>query len=211
MITLDRPAGGGVAASSNGTDAAALRRHFEQHNWALVPALFGPRLLGEIRHGLARAEFALRADSMGGELMLDPTHPIVALLLFVANDPALYRVVENVAGIERVARFDGRIYRRTPAVAHHHVWHDDTAGEARLVAMSVNLGDVPFEGGEFMLRPKGATGEPARVRNVGAGDAILFRVRADLEHRMMDVTTGTKTAFVGWFGAAPPWPFPHGL
>jgi hypothetical protein len=25
------------------------------------------------------------------------------------------------------------------------------------------------------------------------------------------VTTGTKTAFVGWFGAAPPWPFPHGL
>ncbi|HKP91620.1 MAG TPA: 2OG-Fe(II) oxygenase [Thermoleophilaceae bacterium] len=210
MITLDRPPGGSVVASGDGTDAAAVRRHFEEHDWALVPGLLGPRLLGEVSSALERAEFELRADSMGGELKLDATDPIVARLLFVVNDPAVYRMVEAATGIDSLARFDGRIYRRTPEVAHYHVWHDDVAGDTRLVAMSVNLGDAPFEGGDFLLRAKGAAGEPAPVHNAGPGDALLFRVRSDLEHRMTDVTAGTKTAFVGWFGAKPPWPLPHG-
>ena len=42
-----------------------------------------------------------------------------------------------------------------------------------------------------------------QVENVGAGDAILFRVDAALQHRATEVTGGVKTAFAGWFRSGP--------
>ena len=43
-----------------------------------------------------------------------------------------------------------------------------------------------------------------QVANTGLGDAIIFRLRSDLEHLATDVEgTIEKTAFAGWFRSSP--------
>ena len=204
MITLER--GAAVVATRLDGTAGALRDHFERHNWVLVPGFLGPRLLEEVHEELARAEFEARADEMGGELMLGARSPLVRRVLFILNDHALHRAIEAVTGSPRLVRFDGRIYRRAASIDHYHVWHTDVVGQTRLVAMSLNLSEGPYEGGVFQMRPRGGTEVETRAHNTGPGDALLFRVHPSLEHCMTDVTAGTKTAVAGWFGATPPWP-----
>ena len=44
----------------------------------------------------------------------------------------------------------------------------------------------------------------AEVGNHTPGDAVLFRVREDLQHRVMPLEgTGARTAFAGWFRSRP--------
>jgi predicted 2-oxoglutarate/Fe(II)-dependent dioxygenase YbiX len=73
----------------------------------------------------------------------------------------------------------------------------------RRVAMSVNLEPAPYEGGVLQIRRRENEAIIAEVENVGAGDAILFRIDAALQHRVTAVTSGVKTAFAGWFRSAP--------
>ena len=61
-----------------------------------------------------------------------------------------------------------------------------------------------YQGGVLMIRE----GETKRIltelTNTGFGDAILFSVDANLEHRVSDVEgTAAKTALAGWFESEP--------
>lgn len=208
MITLERAGNptGRIGVSVDAARGGELLDHFERHDWLLMPRFLGPGLLREIQGEINRTEFERRADEMGGELKLGEQSPVVARLLFIVNDPVVHRAVEQATGVERIARFDGRVYRRQPIPEHYHVWHDDVAGETRLIAMSVNLSEGPYEGGVLEIRPKGTADPSARVHNTGPGDALLFRVHPRLEHRISDVEAGAKTSLAGWFGAAPRWP-----
>lgn len=59
-----------------------------------------------------------------------------------------------------------------------------------------------FRGGTFELRNRSTLALLAQVNNTGFGDALLFRISADLEHRVTEVVdTVPKTACAGWFGA----------
>jgi 2OG-Fe(II) oxygenase superfamily len=208
LITLERPdaaSGPAVVASLDTTPPDKLRRHFERHHWILLPGFFGPTLLGEVRREVDRSRFHRRVAEAFGELTLSEPSGAVTRLLFLVNNPIVYEAVESGTGIDRIVRFDGRIYRRSSVPEHYDTWHDDVAGDARLVAMSLNLSDGPYEGGVLEIRRKGTTEILARVHNTGAGDALMFRVRPDLQHRVTEVTAGTKTSLAGWFGAAPPW------
>jgi hypothetical protein len=210
LIVLEREAGAGPSLSlARSGPLDKLREHFESYHWALAPGLMGPRMLDWVREEVERTAFDEREEAgLVSELTIDGSSSLVARLLFLFNDPALYRVVEEITGIPRLARYDGRIYRRLARPGHYNEWHDDLAGDARLVAMSINLGSEPYSGGVLALRHKGAATMLGEVHNSGPGDALLFRVRADLVHRVTTVTEGEKMASVGWFGAAPPWPLP---
>jgi hypothetical protein len=210
MIVVERESGAGPSLSlARSGPLTALREHFESRHWALVPGLMGPRMLEWVRAEVERTAFNAREEAgLVSELTVDGRSPLVARLLFLLNDPALYRAVEEITGLERLARYDGRIYRRLARPDHYNEWHDDLLGDARLVAMSINLGSDPYEGGVLALRHKGAAAALAEVHNTGPGDALLFRVRDDLQHRVTTVTHGEKTTLVGWFGSAPTWPVP---
>lgn len=44
----------------------------------------------------------------------------------------------------------------------------------------------------------------AEVANTGYGDAVIFEISEDLEHRVTEVEPGPdKTAFAGWFVRSP--------
>ena len=66
--------------------------------------------------------------------------------------------------------------------------------------MSVNLSGQPYGGGVFQLRRTADERLLGEVHNLGLGDAILFRLSPQLQHRVTDVTgEHPKTAFAGWF------------
>ena len=212
MIAIERAAAPDRGATEVRLDAgaaAASRDHFDRHHWIVIPGLFGPRLLEEIAGELERAEFEARDyDGLAGELALSAeTASLVARLLFLVNDTAVYDGIAAATGLGPVVRYDGRVYRRVPRPDHYDNWPDDLAGAARLVAMSVNLGGR-YEGGVLELR-RAASHEPlGAVHNAGPGDALLFRIDPALQHRVSSVSEGVKTALAGWFGSAPPWPYP---
>jgi hypothetical protein len=74
----------------------------------------------------------------------------------------------------------------------------------RRVALSINLSGQPFEGGELLLRDAASEQVLAEIGNRAEGDAVLFRVHEDLEHRVLPVAGEVpRTAFAGWFTAGP--------
>jgi 2-oxoglutarate-Fe(II)-dependent oxygenase superfamily protein len=211
MIELERTttstATSGVSAASAG-EVEGLRGEFAARHAVLIPGLVGPELLAEVRSALESAPFVQRDyDGLAGELALDESVPLVARMLFLLNDPRLFGPVSEICACGPLARFDGRIYRREASPEHYDNWHDDLHDPNHLVAMSVNLGGA-YGGGVLQLRRKGTQDRLVELHNTGAGDAILFRIAPELEHRVGAVESGVKTALAGWFAAGPPWPLP---
>ena len=90
-----------------------------------------------------------------------------------------------------------------PGAGHYDSWHTD-ASQARMVAMSVNLGTDPYRGGRLQIRDADTRRILHEVANVGDGDAVLFRISRQLAHRVTPVEgTVAKTALAGWFRAEP--------
>ena len=96
----------------------------------------------------------------------------LAWLLLLVNDERMLEVVRLITGCGPIGHFDGRVYRMEPSTDHYDSWHDDL-GEGRLVALSVNLGREPYEGGALEVRDR-RTGASAEVRSARTGDALLF-------------------------------------
>src|SRR5437764_7719953 len=100
-------------AIRNGTPAppTALRDAFRAVQCVCVPSLIEPRLLSRIQGQIAGAAFADRAHgSISTELCMT-RNACLGLLNFLANDPALFRFVEEVTACPRLTSFVGRVYQ----------------------------------------------------------------------------------------------------
>lgn len=127
---------------------------------------------------------------------------VMGTIAALTNAPALFACIQRVTGCEPIGCYSARVYRMDP-MAHTDTWHGDDDGN-RLLTLSVNLGESPFEGGALELRDRATRRPIHRVQNTGPGDAILFRVREDLEHRVEAVQgTVPKYAIAGWFQRRP--------
>jgi hypothetical protein len=190
----------GAVVDTSRVDTAALRAEFNAARCARLPSLLDPRLLAKIQEQAAAAPFAHRAHgSISTELCMSP-HPCVGLLHFLVNDPAVFRLVEQISGCLGLSCFVGRVYRMLPGGGHYDSWHSDVQNDHH-IGMSLNLSPVPYEGGVFEIRRIGTTEPLAVLPNVGPGDAIIFAIADDLEHRVTPMQgTAAKTAFAGWFG-----------
>jgi hypothetical protein len=128
---------------------------------------------------------------------------LAGAMLALLNDRALLAAARAITGVAEIRSFGGRVYRMDPGPAHHDTWHSDMDGQ-RLVALSINLSRGVFAGGELALRRAGADPPLFSIANTGPGDAILFRLGDDLEHRVGPVHGDEpKIAYAGWFGRTP--------
>jgi hypothetical protein len=181
--------------------AADARAHFDAHHWVKIRGFLSGALLREVQDGIRRATFVdVRHDAVDPpsiDVCMEP-NVTSAMLELLCNDPALLRAVEAITGCAPLTRFSGFVYRLTPGTGHHHNWHNDMV-QHRRVAMSINLEAEPYEGGVLQIRVRETEQVIEEVENVGAGDAVLFRIDAAMQHRAMPVTAGVKTAFAGWF------------
>src|SRR5215213_3021995 len=183
-------------------ELARLQDEFGRRHCLLIPGLLDRALADEIAPLVASSDFYRREHrGIGVEACME-VNATLAWLLLLVNDERILEVVRSITGREPIGHFDGRVYRLEPSTDHHDSWHSDL-GEGRLVAMSINLGTEPYEGGELEVRDR-RTGASATVRSAHIGDAPLFELGEHLEHRVLPVTGGSaRTVFAGWFKAGP--------
>jgi hypothetical protein len=177
----------------------ALRATFAQAHAVHLPGLFDAELMRMILREMDSCGWAAHQDGDIAREMLPRDIRAPAVADFVANTPGLLDAVRRITDCEAIVRFHGRIYRMIPGADHYDSWHGD-CDDGRLVGMSVNLGPRPYRGGVFQFRKSDTDTVIGEMPNTGRGDAILFRISADLEHRITPMEgTEPKTAFAGWF------------
>ena len=179
-----------------------MRRSFEAAHVIRLPRFVDTDLLELVRQTVRRAHFSHREDEgFAREACMDQNSTL-GLLFLIMNDPKLFDVIRRITGCAPIGSFAGRIYLMRAGEAHHR-WHSDVDG-TRLIGFSVNLTERAFEGGRFELRHAGATNPEWCFTNAVGGDAILFRIAADLQHRVTDVEGDVpRIAFAGWFQSEP--------
>ena len=182
-------------------DVERLRIEFEKNHFALLRDLFDSHLLSLILSYLEQSpwmkcvEAGFYSDS---ELELGTG---VELVHFMANVPSFLKTISEITGYNLLTWFEGRIYRMEPNIGHKDNWHSDDTDD-RLIAMSVNLSPRGYQGGLLQMREAQSHRMLAEITNTGLGDAILFRISKDFQHRVTEVQGGEpKTAFAGWFFA----------
>jgi hypothetical protein len=181
-------------------ELAALRGAFSRQR-AVVLSDF---LTDELRKMLGRlwraATFAPQTlPGLGGRAIETPGRTADALCLMLAR-PQLYRWLEGLTGCAPLGGVTGDVAQLAAGSGDGLLWHDDRGEPDRRLAVTVNLGEAPHEGGVFELRRR-ATGEVVfRHAHRTSGEALIFEIAAGLEHRVLPVTGGgPRTAFAGWF------------
>src|SRR5262249_31167087 len=181
----------------------SARTWFQEHSFLKLRGLIEPRLLGALLDAIDRTEFRHRVhDRIGVELCAEQS-PGSTALEFLMNDPVLATTISTITECGAIGCFEGRVYRLVPQSDHYDSWHSDV-GEDRLVALSINLGRVPYEGGRLQIRRAEDTVMLGEIDNRTAGDAVMFRVHPTLRHRVGPVEGKVpRTAYAGWFRTQP--------
>ena len=204
--------GQGIEVTRRGLDVgatvgelAALREAFARDHVVRLRGFFGAPLLAAFRARVKDAAFSRRIEQ-GVEIehTLEEPAPL-ALTVVALNDPALFDVIDRITGCGSIGCFTGRVQLRQASAngGHYFPWHTDAVQE-RLVGLSVNLSEHPFEGGILQLRRRRSKSVIAEVDNPTAGDAVIFRISRDLEHHVTPVTTAApRLVLAGWFRRSP--------
>jgi len=198
----------GTQVALSPSDFATLQTAFRERHHLVLQSLVSEPLLKAIGGSLAQGTFdAADYAGVGSDLRLRGGGALEALHLAM-NDPELLGTIERIVQAAPLSSFGGRVYRMLPGHEHVADWHDDLHAD-RHIGLSINLSEVAYEGGLFQLRRLGSDTLIAEVHNTGLGDAILFRLSPDLQHRVTPVTGAfAKTAFAGWFRPGPHPPAP---
>jgi hypothetical protein len=195
----------GMVTTASSAAIRTLRTQFDRQHYVRFPRFVAPNVLQFVQERIGSGEFYQRSHENIGqnkELCMEGNAGYGALLLMV-NDTKLFQTIQDVTGCSQIRCFEGRIYRVAGAAGHYDSWHSDR-GDDRLVAMSINLSPEPYRGGALQIRWRASAQVVCEVPNPEPGDAIIFRLSHQLEHRITDVEGHTvKTAFAGWFKAQP--------
>jgi hypothetical protein len=183
---------------------ASHRVHFARHGWTRLANFLDGALVQEIATALDDAAFQPDEHKDIGRDERMENRAIDGLLHFAVNDPRLFKLVERITGCSAIGSFRGRVYRLAAGGGNHLTWHNDLYDNTRLVAMSLNLGLEPYAGGVLQIRESLTEEIREEVENRGSGDAIVFRLARELEHRVTPVEGPiSRTAFAGWFCSSP--------
>ena len=179
----------------------AARDRFATNHCVVLEKLLEPALVEMAQRHIQQTPWQRTDfDDVGAELTLDNGTGIARALSLVVNTPEFLNVIRIITGREHINEFMGRVYRLAGGPQHHLSWHDDTQVPMRYVGFSINLSTGVFRGGTFELRDARTLARLAQVDNTGFGDAILFRISKDLQHRVTEVVGEVaKTAYAGWF------------
>jgi hypothetical protein len=172
--------------------------------------LVEPSLLEEWVRAVDAAEFAIRThknpEYWGGKPPSD--YKIVGDLLpgrfmFSTNDPPLLEIIETGADAGPIGSFLGVITRSTSSPDMHDRWHNDMTG-TNVIALSLNLSRERYNGGQLLMRDVASGNILFEGTHGGTGDALLFRLSEELQHRVKPVDDGpARTVFTGWFRREP--------
>lgn len=186
----------------------AARLALSSASGVLIKGFLSQDLVQDLQRRAASASFAARVDT--GVTVGQPPRDVVLVddglagrIRFLFNDAALFRAVEALTGCDPIGFFRPTMYKMLARDGHFDSWHDDVDGN-RMVALSVNLTNRPFEGGALQVRNKADRRIVYEVANQGAGDAVLFSISPQLQHKVSPVSGDvTRVVVAGWFQREP--------
>lgn len=168
-----------------------------------IPQFFSPELLTFFEKNILNQEFTPRQSVDDGvqmvfkELGLENKH--TKLMYLLMQDQVLIQNLAQRTGLNDLKSCASRIYKFIPHGSNTFDWHNDLC-HGRTLGFSVNLTREKFEGAKFMIRKKQDHSVSAEFHNTGYGDAILFKISAELEHCVSPLTGSTpRLAYAGWF------------
>jgi hypothetical protein len=205
--------GGIRVGSREALDAA--RERIRRDCCVRLPQFLEPDLLHWFQRQIAGVEFRTLVhalvDPPAVELEMQ-SEALLSRLLFLVNDARLFDTIEYLGGCDPIGCLLGRVYKMVPGAGHRDTWHHDV-DDSRLMTLSINLGDRPYEGGVLQIMDWAERRLIHEVANTGPGDAILFPLSLRWRHQLTEVTGEVpKIAFAGWFERAPRYAerFPRG-
>ena len=182
---------------------AAWQADFDARHCVKLPAFIEPRLLAQLQARIASADFFQKTNMNIGDEARMSAEPVGAVLEFLTNDPELFEVIDAITGCGPIGCYRGRVYQLQPNTGHMSDWHNDFI-HGRMATMSINLSGAPYQGGILQFREVGSERIVNEVANTGAGDAVLFKIDENLQHRVTPTTGAVaRTAYAGWFLAEP--------
>ena len=189
---------------------AQVRAEFDARHLVRLPAFLEPGLLERLAAHMEHASWVERRHNTeeerewAADLKVDDTFS--STFMFLLNDAALFQEIDAITGCGPFSCFVPNVYKVDPSQGHYDSWHDDVA-RGGLVALSINLGRAPYEGGVLQVRRKHTTAILHEIRNSRFGDALLLRIAPELEHYLTPVTgMAPRVAAAGWFQASPSYP-----
>lgn len=176
-----------------------LQAEFAETSTIVLRHALDAELLHLVRQSVSRGQFATKVHADSGSEQCMEADAAVATLQFLLGAPEVLRFMETVTTERPLHRCLVRIYRLDPETGERHDWHDDVS-DGRRLGLSLNLGMDEFAGGNLQLRDSTSHRALADVRNTGAGDLVVFRLRADIQHQVLPVTGAfPRTVLAGWF------------
>jgi hypothetical protein len=179
---------------------AALAAQFARRHVLELPDLLQPDVLERLAPTIRAARFVPRAvEGVGARLRERPTR-LGNLLCLLLRGQALRDWLARITGVSPLAGVTGAVARFECGGGQSLDWHNDITAAGRLLAVTINIGDAPYEGGAFEMRHRDTKEILFRHSHRRPGSALVFRVSKALEHRVTPVSAGgPRTVFSGWF------------
>jgi hypothetical protein len=194
----------GATGSVSAAELSRLRSDFARQNFIRLPGFADARLIAQVQRKLRGGEYQDFYNAEGVDVRETPKDPAAGVFLWlILNDRRLFDFVEAVTGEAPIASLTGGVYRMRPRTKHHLGWHKDLDLSSRAAAMTINLSTKPVRGGVLQFRTAPGRRRLGEVPYTRAGDAVLFRIGQDLQHRSTAVEGAQpKTIYVCWFQRA---------
>jgi hypothetical protein len=184
-------------------DKKKLQEDFKKYKCIFLPELLEKHTLGRLIEKIEKINFEskLENDEQGkfGKIKFIPQNEAVIFLFnMIFNETVFFEFIQKITENKKIDNFKGRIHRSVGLQNHEIDWHGDNS-DNRLLAMTISLGKDTYTGGFLQIREKVSKKKLSEFGQLNAGDAVIFQISPDLEHRLTKVETGSRTVGVGWF------------
>jgi hypothetical protein len=181
-------------------EIASLKEAYERDLVCVIPQLietrFHPIIESFFNSSLVKQSNYEHPDSIGREIRFaNPKMSIYFDSIF--NNSEFLAVMSELTGQNLVGSF-GRTFEILPG--DEFQWHGDASSHIRSAGFSLNLSQIPYEGGEFEIRPKADHSHTTTIKT-GYLDLHVFKVNnVFYEHRICEVKGSIpRRSFSGWF------------
>lgn len=199
----------GISLSDKGK-IESLRQEYAETSSIILREFIEPSIVKHLLKRFETTNFVPKSEISGGyefgkTLFVPQDEPIIFTFHLLLNNPKLFKLIEHLTDCEEIGNFTGRMHRSMPDENHLIEWHDDNSNH-RLVGITLELSDEKYRGGKFQLRETKSTKIIREISDTNPGDAFIFRISPDLQHRLTVLEEGGKrTVGVGWFCSEPEW------
>jgi hypothetical protein len=178
----------------------AARAGFAQTHALECREALAPALLALLIRQLDQGSFEPQIVEKIGDREIECGSRAGAGVMLALKRRNLLDWLERATGCGPLGAVTGVVTQARAGAPHQLGWHDDREDARRKLAVTINLGTAPYEGGLFEIRRK-KTHEPLfEHRHTEPGTALIFQVSPDIQHRIHPITAGgPRRIFAGWF------------